>query len=745
MSKKTTKRALWMSVLSLFLCFSMLLGTTFAWFTDEVESGVNQIVAGNLDVELYNGLSSSDPKVTAETKLFDDVTLWEPGVVAYENLTVANEGTLALKYQLSVNFTNATTVNGKTLADVLQVAVVEGGFSGSREDAKKLAFEPLKSFVLPGELQAGESEPYGIVIYWQPSDNDNDFNVKDALSIDLGVKLFATQLTAEEDSFGNDYDAAAPYDLPDGVSAEDFGDNVVLVDGVFYATMREALMAVHNATMVVAAAEEDAAVEPVKLYFKPGATVTADAHAHVCTDMVIYGNGATFTSDFEVDTYTNWYGNACDGINENFSLTVYDLNGFSVWGQRNSAHTVNITLENCHGLNRVYINGTSGDNNISVNNCSFVDAACSVYSNANGTVTVTNTTFTNVGEPVNLNHKVAGTQTVTIDGCDFVNCGNLAVDTNLWAAPIRVLSSAADAKSVLTVKNVTFTGEKGAKINGDILLNDNITSTVYGTVEAAIDAPNAVVVSYIGATVNGVATTENPVEKEVAADNVALAGVVQEEGATVYVPAGTYTFPGSFAEGVTLICAEGTVFTGNSKLNINGATVVGATFSNPDGTAADQTINGTFKNCVFEGKNALRWCYAGDTVVFEDCVFSGSTYGVHFDGGANKVVFKNCTFSGFNALAGAIENVTMEGCTFVANGKSSYNGINLWGNAELTNCTFVFDGTAAYEWVDLCNNNKTVTFTNCVVTDGVNETPIAEVVGDYGDGNTIIIDGAKHV
>ena len=48
-----TKRALLASALSLIMCFTMLLGTTYAWFTDSVESGKNTIVAGNLDVELY--------------------------------------------------------------------------------------------------------------------------------------------------------------------------------------------------------------------------------------------------------------------------------------------------------------------------------------------------------------------------------------------------------------------------------------------------------------------------------------------------------------------------------------------------------------------------------------------------------------------------------------------------------------------------------------------------------------------
>ena len=53
MNKKNTKRALLTSVLSLTLCGSMLVGTTFAWFTDSVSSTNNVITAGNLDVELY--------------------------------------------------------------------------------------------------------------------------------------------------------------------------------------------------------------------------------------------------------------------------------------------------------------------------------------------------------------------------------------------------------------------------------------------------------------------------------------------------------------------------------------------------------------------------------------------------------------------------------------------------------------------------------------------------------------------
>ena len=201
--------------------------------------------------------------------------------------------------------------------------------------------------------------------------------------------------------------------------------------------------------------------------------------------------------------------------------------------------------------------------------------------------------------------------------------------------------------------------------------------------------------------------------------NQALEDATTAETTTVVVnlAEGTYTFPGSaLSAKVVLNCAEGTVFQGNSKANIKGATVIGATFSNPTGTAVDQTINGTFKDCVFEGSNALRWCYAGETVVFENCVFSGSVYGVHFDGGANDVLFKNCTFSGFNAFGGAITMATFDGCTFVANGKSGYNGANLWGNTTMINTEFTFDGTASTEWVDLCGaDDGSYTFNGCTV------------------------------
>ena len=233
--KRSTKRALLLSTLSLLLCVSMLIGSTFAWFTDEVKSGTNIIAAGNLDVELYYSKTkdfSDEKKVDGQTVLFTDkdgkeIKYWEPGVVAYTNLQVANVGSLALTYRLTVNSIATNYVeyadgSKYDLTDVLKVAVVKDGFEGDRADAKGLTFEAIESFTLSGELEAEKkSEVYGVVIYWEPNNNDFDnlFNMNNGkttingepLSIELGITLSATQEEFEKDSFDETYDEEASY------------------------------------------------------------------------------------------------------------------------------------------------------------------------------------------------------------------------------------------------------------------------------------------------------------------------------------------------------------------------------------------------------------------------------------------------------------------------------------------------------------------------------------------------------
>ena len=221
---KSTKRSLLLSALSLLMCVSMLIGSTFAWFTDSVSSMRNVITAGNLDVEL---LANGQP-VDQTTKLFDEVELWEPGVVVYENLQVVNRGTLALKYEMQMIFGGENDFNGHKLSEVLQIAVIDKIEDGADRESVVAAAKAsdtcgsLSDFFMSGTLVGKTSDTEkGVVIFWEPQGAaiDNLYNVNNGqstsdgqpLNIEFGVSLRATQAVSESDSFGNDYDKDAQF------------------------------------------------------------------------------------------------------------------------------------------------------------------------------------------------------------------------------------------------------------------------------------------------------------------------------------------------------------------------------------------------------------------------------------------------------------------------------------------------------------------------------------------------------
>ena len=257
---KNKRTTLFYSVISLVLCVSMLVGTTFAWFTDNVSSGINTIASGYLDVELYHSNAAvSNERVTSTTQLFMDLQgkpiLWEPGAVSFENLRVANEGDLALTYQLTMTTANENFVLDPTsgaqygLSQILKVGFVPGGIEASDRAGVVASVEAanwttMSTFLRSGSLlPAGEQnteETWGIVIYWEPGENDNLWNLNngktlssgDVLSIDLGIQLIATQKDDESDGFGSEYDKSAAAEFFPGfqggyasaaVSADDEG------------------------------------------------------------------------------------------------------------------------------------------------------------------------------------------------------------------------------------------------------------------------------------------------------------------------------------------------------------------------------------------------------------------------------------------------------------------------------------------------------------------------------------------
>lgn len=234
--KRNTKQALVLSALSLMLCFCMLIGSTFAWFTDSVSSDRNTIVAGNLDIELDYYKNGQWTTVEGQSDIFDPAAKWEPGRTEVVYFKVHNAGNLALKYIFGINIigeTKATNVNGEIfkLSDYIMFNIVEN--VNPETDAfadRKAAIDAADDGALTlqqsvvgnihddslvrGDLEKNEYK-YIAVVLWMPGEEvGNEANTMPntvAPSIDLGVSVIATQKMTETDSFDNSYDGSSTF------------------------------------------------------------------------------------------------------------------------------------------------------------------------------------------------------------------------------------------------------------------------------------------------------------------------------------------------------------------------------------------------------------------------------------------------------------------------------------------------------------------------------------------------------
>ena len=194
-NRKSTKRALLGSVMAMVLCLAMLVGATFAWFTDTASTGVNKIQAGNLDVQLVDENGNSLEGKTLEFKKAanaaeGEAVLWEPGCT-YElpAVYVKNNGNLALKYKVTI-----TGINGSAkLNDVIDWTINDADLSADHSLAAGATSEAL---TIKGHMKESAGNEYM-----------NE-------SIDgIAITVAATQDTVENDSFGNTYDKDAEYPI----------------------------------------------------------------------------------------------------------------------------------------------------------------------------------------------------------------------------------------------------------------------------------------------------------------------------------------------------------------------------------------------------------------------------------------------------------------------------------------------------------------------------------------------------
>lgn len=351
-NSKTTKRALMSSVFALFLCFVMLLGTTFAWFTDNASVKVSTIQAGELDIAVEVKDGSGWQSIEGRTISFLDNNgnsdiLWEPGATfATPAIRIVNKGDLGLKYKIAI-----TGIGG----DAKLNEVIEWGYQtelGSIGGTGWTSVYPLANLaseanLVPAGSSMGVSESVIRLVGHMKETAGNEYQ---KLKIeDIAITVYATQSTYESDINGNTYDANAEYKIPT------------------YVTSAE-LAAIFNEN--VDTTTNTAVVNITKDYYVTDSwtpiAYKVDPYTVRMADLTINGNGHTIYG------LNNALLDEASKVALNITINDLTINGSTVTGVAggNKYHAgafigyadnsiKNITLNNCHAID-VTITGVNG-------------------------------------------------------------------------------------------------------------------------------------------------------------------------------------------------------------------------------------------------------------------------------------------------------------------------------------------------------------------------------------------------
>ena len=672
MSKKTTKRALAMSFVSVFLCVCMLVGTTFAWFTDSVTSSNNVIKSGTLDVEMSWADGTKDPAdaatswTNAKSGPIFTYDNWEPGYVDVKHIKIENKGTLALKYQLHI------IANGEVtdLADVIDVYYTDPAekiadrttLSGKNPMGTLTAALDSMATTAYGELPAGDNHTVTIALKMQETADNKYQNL--SIGSDFSVQLFATQLTAEKDSFNDQYDDGAMLPAVEKVSSQ--ADlNAAIASGADTVYLAEGT------------------------YKLPSTTNN---------EISLIGNGDTVV-DLSYATGQNLSGT--DVTLENLIVTGAnkDYTGLQ--------HVGNVVYNN------VVFNGSTNlyGESVTFNNCTFNLTSRYIWTYGAGVATFNNCTFNTEGKAI-LAYKESdpATYTVNINNCTFAASAKGYTSSGDHCAAVEIDSSLVGAYVV------NFTGTNTVSKNFSDLYrikkqnNNNATVNQNGTVVYA--------------------------ETVTAASQADLtAAIASSDAVNVTLAAGTYKLPTTTNKEVTISGTKDTVIdlsngTGqmhNMEFVFDGVTIKGAT-QNYKGIIHSKSV--AYKNCTLTG---LQFLYA-DTVTFENCDFdsTGAEHSI-WTYGSKNISFTDCDFTyGDRAVNVYLDNgtgsvnVSFDGCTFATTNASSKGAVEInssvfpmGANVSFVDCTAPVSGTM----VGISGWDNTNGATANVTVDGAAFTP----------------------
>ena len=570
-NKKATKRALLTSVMALVMCVVMLVGTTFAWFTDTASAGVNKIQAGNLEIELQmkdnNGNWVNAEGETLQFKVNGAIPaegtqiLWEPGCT-YElpELRVVNNGNLALKYKVVVSGIQGSAKLNEVIDWTMKLDGADF-IMGSEHSlaAKNNDTVDADIFTISGTMDKNAGNEY-----------QKEF-------IDgINITVYATQDTVENDSFGNTYDANATYypviDLAGLKDAVKNGGNVAVDADV-------------QVSGTDTAAQRTIIAKPT----------TLNLNAKIVSPDNMGNNNTNFCAlivDADTTINAGESGGIDTGTNGGYGINVRNgatltINGGSYYGGGTAVQVQEGTLTITGGHFAVEAFGEPYGYNFLLN-C--IDSA---YKNGTAKIIVKGGTFVNFN-PANCKAEGAGTNFVA-DGYGVV--ATPQTNGDVWYTVVEEVAG-------------------GKSFTSGATLSTGITAT----------APNAIAVKAVGAGAN-VTILDGAFDGGKGGNNQC---VHVREGATVTIKGGTFTV-GADANGYgnsviesfdgNIVIEGGFFYTDyaysnfyyvlNQNNNNPGTiTVKGGTFVNYDPSKGDDNLGGNF---VADGYKVVSEAHGTDT------------------------------------------------------------------------------------------------------------------------------------
>ena len=673
-NRVSTKRALVLSLLSMLLCVSMLIGSTYAWFTDTATTAVNKIQAGTLDVALEMSTDNGATWTKAEGKTLNFMTadnraeiLWEPGCTyALPLLRVVNKGNLSLKYEIVIT-----------------------GIDGDAElnEAIEWTIPAEKT----GNLAAGATSDAIAISGHMKADAGNEYQGK---SIDgIAITVYATQYSYEKDSNNEKYDTEASflYEDEDGNVLIGTADELVYfaktlnVDGVNYAG------------------------KTVKL------TADIDLGGKKWNALVVKNVSYGFTFDGNDKTVSNF--------------VVAGERNVGFFGTSTGCTIKNLTVKGATVTGINHVAAIAGDAL-----CATIEG-CKVYDSTITTLVKSNDDGDKAGA---IAGYLSAESTASVTNCVVENCtvrgyrdiGGLigyanaaAVVTGNTVTKVTLINDRTN-----NYKNYTTDAKYDAnEIVGEYNNNTLNASNTHSEVTISKVVPAASQTELNDAITSGEVKEVKLESGETFTLDNGLANVGTKSRDITFIGDGTTTVDvvtnAVSAEGGMLNYQRGSTFT-FENLTIQGGE------GNFDGIVCDElvykncTIKGkltlfgkaTFINCVFENDMANQysiWTWGGTDVTFEGCTFNTNgkailLYGQATEAKPTNLVVKNCTFNDRkNGAAGkaaieigndynatytlTVENATVNG---FADGKNT--GSKLWANKnsmDAAHLTVTIDGT----------------------------------------------------